>query len=64
MAKGKPRMHKARIINLDEIDREELDRRICRALATALYRSLEPEQIDQIIYQLKQEVKRKEALDG
>lgn len=55
MAKGKPRMHKARIINLDEIDRDELDRRICKALATALYRSLSPEELDKLIYVLKKE---------
>lgn len=54
MAK-KPRMLKCRIMNLDEIDRDELDRRICKALATALYRSLSPEELDKLIYVLKKE---------
>lgn len=52
MAK-KPRMLKCRIMNLDEIDRDELDRRICKALATALYRSLEPEDLDLLIERLR-----------
>lgn len=55
MAKRKPRMLKCRMMNLDEIDPEELKRRTMKALATALYRSLSPEELDKLIYVLKKE---------
>ncbi|MBU5292790.1 hypothetical protein KQH90_01900 [Anaerosalibacter bizertensis] len=56
MVKRKPRLLKCRILNVPQTveEQEEYDKKVCKALATALYRSLEPEQIDSLINQLKE----------
>lgn len=56
MAKKKVKLpYKCKMINnpFTKEQQEDYDRNVGKALATALYRSLEPEQIDQIINQLK-----------
>lgn len=54
--KRKPRLLNCEIINapFNEEEQEEYDRRVCKALATALHRSLEPEELDILIESLRQ----------
>lgn len=56
MAKRKPRLLNCEIINapFDEEQQKEYDKRVCKALATALYRSLGPEDLDLLIENLRQ----------
>lgn len=55
MSKRKPKQYKCKILNLDEIDLDELERKTMGALATALSWKLSPEELDQLIYMLRKE---------
>ncbi|MCF6464168.1 hypothetical protein C3E89_12500 [Clostridium sp. Cult1] len=53
--KRKPSLLNCEIINapFNEEQQKEYDKRVCKALATALYRSLEPEDLDLLIESLR-----------
>lgn len=55
MARKRKKLYKCEILNdpFNEEQQKDYDKTVFKALATALYRSLEPEQIDHIIKQLK-----------
>lgn len=56
MARRKPRLLKCEVSNgkFNEEEQQEYDKRVSKALATALYRSLDPNELDEIIRQLKE----------
>lgn len=56
MARRKPRLLKCEVLNgkFNDEEQKEYDKRVSKALATALYRSLEPDELNEVIRQLKE----------
>lgn len=56
MARRKPRLLKCEVLNepFNDEEQKEYDKRVSKALATALYRSLDPNELDEVIRQLKE----------
>lgn len=52
----KPKLFNCEILNrpFNKEEQEEYDRKVCKALATALHRSLEPEEFNSLIENLRQ----------
>lgn len=58
MKKRKSKLLKCDILNapLNKEEQEDYDKRVCKALAVAIHRSLEPGQVDIIIERLRERV--------